>query len=156
MQIRTSPYDARFPGTNQARNCYTRYNEYYRCASTFQTLHSFSAASAALLALVWMLSGEILKVMQPVFIMSHAPHASVIYWGPHYKACLVRGQVEDLPELFWPLCRCVAESGEEDDKCKFFQRSYRSVCPGEWVSQNSSLRPALPACASADLLVSGI
>ena len=32
VQIRTSPYDARFPGTNQARNCYTRYNEYYRCS----------------------------------------------------------------------------------------------------------------------------
>ncbi|CAL5228218.1 g11307 [Coccomyxa viridis] len=60
INIRTSPYDPRFPGTNQARNCYTRYNEYYRC---------------------------------------------------------------------------VAESGEEDDKCKFYQRSYRSICPGEWVEK---------------------
>lgn len=25
------PYDPRFPGNNQARNCYTRYNEYYKC-----------------------------------------------------------------------------------------------------------------------------
>jgi len=25
------PYDPRFPATNQARNCYTRYNEYYKC-----------------------------------------------------------------------------------------------------------------------------
>ena len=31
MQISTVPYDPRFPATNQARNCYTRYNEYYRC-----------------------------------------------------------------------------------------------------------------------------
>lgn len=31
-------------------------------------------------------------------------------------------------------CRCVAESGDEDDKCKFFARSYRSICPAEWVS----------------------
>ena len=30
-QIGTSPYDPRFPSTNQARNCYTRYNEYFRC-----------------------------------------------------------------------------------------------------------------------------
>lgn len=60
INIRTSPYDARFPGTNQARNCYTRYNEYYRC---------------------------------------------------------------------------VAESSEEDDKCKFFARSYRSICPAEWVER---------------------
>ena len=31
MQISTVPYDPRFPATNQARNCYTRYNEYYKC-----------------------------------------------------------------------------------------------------------------------------
>ena len=31
------------------------------------------------------------------------------------------------------LRRCVAESSEEDDKCKFFARSYRSICPAEWV-----------------------
>jgi hypothetical protein len=24
------PYDPRFPATNQARNCYTRYNEFYK------------------------------------------------------------------------------------------------------------------------------
>ena len=29
-QVQTSPYDPRFPSTNQARNCYTRYNEFYR------------------------------------------------------------------------------------------------------------------------------
>ena len=32
VQVRTAPYDARFPSMNQARNCYTRYNEFYRCA----------------------------------------------------------------------------------------------------------------------------
>ena len=30
MQVETVPYDFRFPGVNQARNCYTRYNEYYK------------------------------------------------------------------------------------------------------------------------------
>ena len=29
--------------------------------------------------------------------------------------------------------RCAAEKGEEDEACKFYQRSYRSLCPGEWV-----------------------
>ena len=30
LQVKTVPYDPRFPATNQARNCYTRYNEYYK------------------------------------------------------------------------------------------------------------------------------
>ena len=33
--------------------------------------------------------------------------------------------------LFW--CRCAADKGEDAEECKFFQRSYRSLCPGEWV-----------------------
>lgn len=32
-QVKTAPYDPRFPATNQARNCYTRYNEFYKCAA---------------------------------------------------------------------------------------------------------------------------
>lgn len=34
--VATAPHDPRFPSTNQARHCYTRYNEFYRrhpCAS---------------------------------------------------------------------------------------------------------------------------
>ncbi|CAL8471171.1 g10713 [Coccomyxa elongata] len=65
--IRTAPYDPRFPSTNQARNCYTRYNEFYKCA---------------------------------------------------------------------------AEAGEDDDKCKFYQRAYRSICPGEWVERWNEARDA--------------
>ena len=30
--MKTSPFDGRFPTTNQARNCFTRYNEYHKCA----------------------------------------------------------------------------------------------------------------------------
>ena len=30
MQVKSTPYDPRFPTTNQARHCYTRYNEFYR------------------------------------------------------------------------------------------------------------------------------
>jgi cytochrome c oxidase subunit 6b len=29
--IKTAAIDMRFPSTNQARYCYTRYNEYYKC-----------------------------------------------------------------------------------------------------------------------------
>jgi cytochrome c oxidase subunit 6b len=29
--IKTTPVDIRFPSTNQARACYTRYNEFYKC-----------------------------------------------------------------------------------------------------------------------------
>ena len=29
--VATAPHDPRFPSTNQARHCYTRFNEYYRC-----------------------------------------------------------------------------------------------------------------------------
>ena len=38
MQIATVPYDPRFPATNQARNCYTRYNEYYKCIAVSHPL----------------------------------------------------------------------------------------------------------------------
>ena len=31
-QVKTSPFDARFPTVNQAKNCYTRYNEFHKCA----------------------------------------------------------------------------------------------------------------------------
>ena len=38
------------------------------------------------------------------------------------------------------LRRCVAESSEDDDKCKFFARSYRSICPAEWVRRKDMHR----------------
>lgn len=38
QQVKTVPYDPRFPATNQARNCYTRYNEYYKCAPSLPPL----------------------------------------------------------------------------------------------------------------------
>mgnify|MGYP001992126509 FL=1 len=30
-QLKTTPFDARFPQTNQAKHCYTRYNEFHKC-----------------------------------------------------------------------------------------------------------------------------
>ncbi|KAK9863491.1 hypothetical protein WJX84_006072 [Apatococcus fuscideae] len=31
VKVDTAPFDVRFPGTNQARHCYARYNEYHKC-----------------------------------------------------------------------------------------------------------------------------
>jgi len=31
IKLRTSPEDARFPNTNQAQHCWTRYNEWVLC-----------------------------------------------------------------------------------------------------------------------------
>ena len=29
--------------------------------------------------------------------------------------------------------RCKELKGEEDDECKFYQRAYRALCPGDWI-----------------------
>ena len=31
--VKTTPFDPRFPQQNQAKHCYTRYNEYHKCAA---------------------------------------------------------------------------------------------------------------------------
>jgi|Transcript_13898 cytochrome c oxidase subunit 6b len=31
ITVSTAPADSRFPTTNQAKHCFTRYNEYYKC-----------------------------------------------------------------------------------------------------------------------------
>merc|ERR1712216_521815 len=31
QEIETAPFDPRFPQTNQAKHCYTRYNEFHKC-----------------------------------------------------------------------------------------------------------------------------
>ncbi|CAM6019091.1 unnamed protein product [Sphagnum balticum] len=31
--VKTAPMDYRFPTTNQAKHCYTRYNEFHKCAA---------------------------------------------------------------------------------------------------------------------------
>lgn len=58
--IKTAPMDWRFPTTNQARHCFTRYNEYHKC---------------------------------------------------------------------------VAEKGEDSEKCEKYAKYYRSLCPGDWVDK---------------------
>jgi cytochrome c oxidase subunit 6b len=32
FQVKTAPFDPRFPSINQAKTCFTRYNEYHKCA----------------------------------------------------------------------------------------------------------------------------
>ena len=29
------------------------------------------------------------------------------------------------------LCRCKGQKGEDDAECKFYQKAYRSICPGK-------------------------
>jgi len=31
VELKTTPFDPRFPQTNQAKHCYTRYNEFHKC-----------------------------------------------------------------------------------------------------------------------------
>ncbi|XP_041038279.1 cytochrome c oxidase subunit 6B1-like [Carcharodon carcharias] len=33
---RTAPFDARFPNTNQTRNCYQNYLDFYRCQKALE------------------------------------------------------------------------------------------------------------------------
>lgn len=33
IHVKTTPFDPRFPQQNQAKHCYTRYNEYHKCAA---------------------------------------------------------------------------------------------------------------------------
>merc|ERR1711924_411130 len=35
IQLSTTPSDVRFPNVNQARHCYMRYNEFWRCQAKF-------------------------------------------------------------------------------------------------------------------------
>ena len=32
VEVKTAPFDPRFPTTNQAKHCFTRYNEFHKCA----------------------------------------------------------------------------------------------------------------------------
>ena len=61
VKVQTTPHDPRFVTTNQARHCYTRYQEYHKCAK---------------------------------------------------------------------------EKGEDASECSFFQKAYRSICPGDWVERH--------------------
>eukprot|EP00216_Chloropicon_sp_CCMP2111_P003740 CAMPEP_0198234464 /NCGR_PEP_ID=MMETSP1446-20131203/478_1 /TAXON_ID=1461542 ORGANISM="Unidentified sp, Strain CCMP2111" /NCGR_SAMPLE_ID=MMETSP1446 /ASSEMBLY_ACC=CAM_ASM_001112 /LENGTH=111 /DNA_ID=CAMNT_0043915249 /DNA_START=71 /DNA_END=406 /DNA_ORIENTATION=- len=67
IKVETAPQDVRFPSCNQSRHCFTRYNEFHKCA---------------------------------------------------------------------------AEKGEDAEDCKFYQRAYRSLCPGDWVSKWNEEREA--------------
>lgn len=70
VKVQTAPMDVRFVTTNQARHCYTRYQEYHKCAK---------------------------------------------------------------------------EKGDDNPDCTFFQKAYRSICPGDWVDRyHTTLSYILP------------
>ncbi|XP_010786746.1 cytochrome c oxidase subunit 6B1-like [Notothenia coriiceps] len=37
QNYRTAPFDARFPNTNQTRNCYQNYLDFHRCTKALST-----------------------------------------------------------------------------------------------------------------------
>ena len=47
------------------------------------------------------------------------------------KACFVK---------YSEFHKCAAEEGEDSEKCKSFQRAYRSICPCDWVTRWNELR----------------
>lgn len=55
--IKTAAVDMRFPSTNQARTCYTRYNEYYKCLQVkgddCDECTTFKKAALALCPMDW-------------------------------------------------------------------------------------------------------
>jgi cytochrome c oxidase subunit 6b len=65
IELRTAPLDPRFPNVNAARQCYTAYNEFYRC---------------------------------------------------------------------------LAQRGEGAPECQSYARTYRSICPAEWLERWNTLR----------------
>ena len=59
LELKTAPFDARFPYTNQTKNCWQNFVDFHRCSKKF---------------------------------------------------------------------------GEEDEKCVYFRKVYKSLCPDSWVS----------------------
>lgn len=55
--IKTAAIDVRFPSTNQARTCYTRYNEYYKCkqlkGEDSEECGKFRAAAMSICPMDW-------------------------------------------------------------------------------------------------------
>lgn len=36
--------------------------------------------------------------------------------------------------------RCMAQTGDDEDKCSVFARAYRSLCPTEWIERWNEAR----------------
>jgi cytochrome c oxidase subunit 6b len=55
--IKTAKIDMRFPSTNQARACYTRYNEFYKCkqqkSDDNEECETFRRAALSLCPMDW-------------------------------------------------------------------------------------------------------
>ena len=39
--------------------------------------------------------------------------------------------------------KCIAQKGEDAEECGFFQRAYRSLCPGDWLDRWNEQREVL-------------
>ena len=117
-QIETAPFDPRFPQTNQAKHCYTRYNEFHKCvpcASRRLDGTNQRPASNHPIAVV----GSCLKMLTNIF-----PPSPPLLSFP------------------FPHLRCKAQNGEDDEECEKYARYYRSMCPTDWVTKWNEEREA--------------
>ncbi len=113
--VATAPHDPRFPSTNQARHCYTRYNEFYRCGSRRLCGGCWTGRRCVR-------AGTCCRAVVCLKVSADSCHIPVR--GAHGRAHLT---------LLIAPPRCKSQKGEEDPQCEFYKKAYRSLCPNDWV-----------------------
>ena len=66
-QIETAPFDPRFPQTNQAKHCYTRYNEFHKCVPLGGRRRHAHKSRCSLLVTKELCSNKYLSARSPTF-----------------------------------------------------------------------------------------
>lgn len=77
LQVKTAPYDHRFPSFNQARHCFTRYNEFYKYA--FGRLYHAAVCASSLYA-------SLMSLIQSWLLV----HLHLLLLSPHVRQTHVR------------------------------------------------------------------
>ena len=126
--VATAPHDPRFPSTNQARHCYTRYNEFYRCTSR-RLCGGCWTGKRCVCAGVCCRAGVCSGVSAGLCPLMSARRTQAC--SPHAPACAPR---------------CKSQKGEEDPQCEFYKKAYRSLCPTDWVRCMLHRPPCFPRC----------
>ncbi|KAG0005320.1 Cytochrome c oxidase subunit 6B [Modicella reniformis] len=57
IEIKTAPFDARFPNTNQSKHCWQAYSDYYKCIDArgqdFTPCQDFKKAFTSICPMSW-------------------------------------------------------------------------------------------------------
>ena len=147
--VATAPHDPRFPSTNQARHCYTRYNEFYRyrpCASCSLWPRNRQAADVRCVATS---SPADALSTQRRLSSKRQGHQSGHSCRPDTcvgllaRAPFVQPRQALRNSAVSP-GRCKSQKSEDDPQCLFFKKAYRSLCPGDWVRQPHAAHTANP------------